>query len=302
MTYRGKLLKSGGGSDIRMRFSKLLLFSLLGILPSLATAAVIDLTSNTSSYSINYTNPSASTVTFPNSILTQVGSGSTNSYYTDMQLTINSVLTTVRMTMTGWTVNASSGNWQRAQLTPFSSGIGVCTTTLNPLENCGSDPQHRVDNNGNLEAVLFQFSNTAGTQSIQVDVNTLYLSAAGAPNDDTDASFWARNFTNVAGPNVSLASLTLAQLQAQWGLNQNLDNATNGSRFVSVPNNLSDTFLLAGRVGQTDDFFKIRGIEINAPNNSTTPGNDPAVPEPSTYATLGAALLALGYYRRKSGK
>lgn len=259
MTYRVILIKSGGGFDYVMRFSKLFLLVLAGIAPTLASAAVIDLTTRTSQYSVSYTNPSNSTVTLPNSVLTQVGSNATNSYYTDMQLLINSVLTTVRMTMTGWTVNTSSGNWTRAQLTPFSSGLGVCTSG----ENCGTDPQHRVDNNGNLEAVLFQFSNTAGTQLIAVDVNTVYLSAASDPNDDTDASYWARNFVNVAGPTVTLSSLTLASLQASWGINLNSD-APDGSFFAPILNNLSDTFLFSAGVGQTNDFFKIRGIEINA--------------------------------------
>ena len=285
-----------------MRFSKFLLFAILGIAPTLVQASMISLagsvsgntiTTSTSNFTQSAANGGGTFTGFMNNTLTSTPTTNTTSLNT-ITTTIGSVIVTI----TGWTLNPTPGTWQQAPLYVFGSGLGVCS----PSEvSCTTDPQHRVDNNGALEAVLFQFSNSAGA-SVQVDVNTLYLSAASSPNNDTDISFWARNFTLINGPAVPLAGLTLAQLQSQWGLNQNHDSLGFGNRTVNIPNNFSDTFLLSARVGQTDDYFKIRGMEISVNTPPNTPGNDPGVPEPSTYATLGAALLALGYYRRKSGK
>lgn len=288
-----------------MRFSKYLLFALLGISPTLTQAAMISLGASVPSSNPG-TSISASTSNFSPSLINGGGtvsgftSNTLNSTHVLNTTSLNTITTTVSsviVTITGWTLDPTQGIWQRAPLYVFSSGLGVCSASET---SCTSDPQHRVDNNGALEAVLFQFSNSAGT-SVQVDVNTVYLSATSSTGD-TDASFWARNFTNIAGPNVTLAGLTLAQLQTQWGLNQNLDSIGGGNRAANIPNNFSDTFLLSARVGQSDDYFKIRGLEIFTNSPPTTPGNDPGVPEPSTYATLGAALLALGYYRRKTAK
>ncbi|MCX6612666.1 MAG: PEP-CTERM sorting domain-containing protein [Acidobacteria bacterium] len=75
-----------------------------------------------------------------------------------------------------------------------------------------------------------------------------------------------------------------------------------GSSPVSSFSSVSFTFVGTDSNGFGDDvlFDNIRTVAAVATSGSSaTTGGNPVIPEPSTYALMGAGLLALGYARRK---
>ncbi len=201
------------------------------------------------------------------------------------------------------------GPFTKARLRDYgTAGLGVCSaseylsgsTGGTACDSSATDPsEHQVDNLGEYEFVMFQFSSTTQAQLLVTNIQVLIGSLAS----DWDVSYWVGN-TNGS---FNLENQTTAQLAASGFLartdvaNGNLP-VSGGLTTVNVGNNLIgyNTIIFGPRVeglGQGEDGFKIKQINWTVPGGT---GTNETVPEPGTYAMLGAGLLALGYWRGKS--
>lgn len=197
----------------------------------------------------------------------------------------------VTITITSFNIGANGGTtFAKAQTTPFSEGLGVCNSAERAANGgCSSDPQHRVDNNnGNYDFLLFQFSAPVDVTSV-----TLVASSTGNSYRDTDASYWMKDTISP----VSLAGKTLANMNLGPEYNSN-SNSSVYSRTFNILDNWTDTFLLAAKIGDTNDYFKVKTITFET-TNPGIPTSETGVPEPSTFAMLGGALVGLAVYRRR---
>lgn len=171
----------------------------------------------------------------------------------------------VNMTVTSWGLTGNSGTtFQTAATGRWSGGLGVCDNTEGL--SCGS-PQHTVDNSGFNNFILFQFSTPVDPLTVSI---TQYQS-------DSDLSYWVGN---VSSSTSVLVGQTLAGLSS-LGFGSRIDDTAAGSRTISLTSPFVNALLISAKVGETNDYFKINQLTVNP------------VPEPSTYATLGGALLGL---------
>ena len=167
-----------------------------------------------------------------------------------------------------------------------SNGLGVCNSTelADGCTSSGDPSKHQIDNAVHDDFVVVRFANTGGTpqsvKNITVQIGTLA--------SHWDVSFWLGNTSSTSFPN----GLSYAGLTSAFGARTDISSAAIPSPYtVALGSNLSGNMLIFGtQVGKTNDGFKLRSISFDS-NGS--------VPEPSTYALMGAGLLGLGYLRRK---
>jgi len=181
----------------------------------------------------------------------------------------------VIVTPTAFSNTGAGGVLAAASWTRYSVGIGVCDTQES---TCGS-PEHQVDNNQQLDFVLFSFS---------APVNSVSFTVTPSGSYDTDVTFYTRVLStafNLVGSSVgNITSLGFTQGgndTANIGVAHTFTIA--GSGLTSV--------IIAAKVSGNDsylDYFKITSMD------ASTSG----VPEPSTMAMLGGALCSLGLFRR----
>jgi len=169
-------------------------------------------------------------------------------------------------------------------------GLGVCNNNEGGA-GCGS-PQHQVDNNnGADDFVLFVFSTPVNISSISLVQYANDLGSGGS----NDASNVDMNFTYWTGSSLS----SLLGTSPADGTNVTVSNCTSQGVICSeaiAPQDVSYLLVAASYdTNQTDDFFKISGIDANKI----------ATPEPASFGMIGLALLGLGFAGRRkflSGK
>ncbi|MBA3973246.1 MAG: hypothetical protein C0504_03385 [Candidatus Solibacter sp.] len=235
--------------------------------------AFVALSATASATSINCQPPYC--VNSDNVLFNLTGSGSYGSYgnvrtYTSDGLT---------MTVTSFGLARDQGaTFQAAATGRWGGGLGVS----DQFEGFStSSYKHTVDNNGYYNFVLFQFDKPVDPLSLSI---TQY-------NGDSDVSYWSGNLT---GP---MIGQTLAGLSG-LGFGGMYTNTTSGSRTFSLTSPTVNALLVAAKIGQSNDYFKIKDICVDY-EKTPPPGE---IPEPSTYATMGGALLGLGVFiarRRK---
>lgn len=221
---------------------------------------------------------------------------------------------------TAWTIGTSTttptipnGTIVQSRLRNYgTAGLGVC----NPQEllntsvagtTCdatGSPTEHQVDNLTGYDLVMFQFTtSTAVNAPKQLATNITFQ--LGNLAKDWDVSYWLGN-TNGNVNTALLNGKTTADL-ASLGFQSRVDLSTSASVLVNsgglvnlnIGNTIGyNTIIFGTRFGESDDGFKIRSIGWTPTGGGT--GVVETVPEPGTYAMLGAGLFALGYWRRKS--
>lgn len=172
---------------------------------------------------------------------------------------------------TAWSYDGVS--FQQARLGQWSTGLAVC----NQAEACG-DPIHQVDNYGQTEYVLFQFSSAVDPLSVRIDPYGVY---------DRDVSYWT---STTALPSDLLLGETYGSLGG-LGFSPRIDDwgtVSTDPRDVSISSPFVTNLLFGAQYnGGADgyDYFKISSIT--------------SVPEPSSLLLMGIGMLSLGWLARK---
>jgi len=178
----------------------------------------------------------------------------------------------------------SSGNWLRVNAQAESQG----------------SPDHAMDNQGKLEAILFDFGATAGVDNKVTlaqfkmgwttgdsDFDVLAYTGSGSYNAYTTLTTKSFNGLTAAGGGWSLIGTTFANV------NTNL---------TSVGTATASRYWLIGADGIgggnfNDKYFDFGKLEKIVATRSQTP--PPSVPEPASLALAGTALAGMMFVRRR---
>ncbi len=179
----------------------------------------------------------------------------------------------VSVTVSAYSMNQSTNVFSGASLGQYSGGLGVS----NSADDSYPANQHAVDNaDGRTDFILLQFSTPVDPLSVTINQY----------NSDSDMDYWTGNIP------ASLAGLSLSNLSGYTSGS----NDSSGSRTISLTSGVVSALLIAADInGGCNDFFKLAGLSVDY---STTPPPG-QIPEPSTYATMGGALVGLGLVMAK---
>jgi hypothetical protein len=183
-----------------------------------------------------------------------------------------------------------------ATLNPYGGGYGVTSAGESTAE-----PQHAVDNNGNREALLINFGQSAQLESVRIgwkntdaDITVLAWGGAAAP---VFAS--TTKYSDLVGLGWDLIG-HYANLSTSTAKAVNVVNPVSSSYWLVMAYNSSfgstrtDSSSSTSGLGGGNDYMKFLSVSYSTP---TPP--DHKLPEPSTALLLGAAMFGLVGWRNR---
>lgn len=211
---------------------------------------------------------------------------------------------------TGWEAGTGSGPFAQARLRDYgTAGLGVCTASEiasgGVCSSSGNPSEHQVDNLGQRELVMFQFSDALGKVAVtNISIQMHFLAS------DWDISYWLGNTNNAFGTSSLLGLNTTTNLTAAgFGTRVDVLNNNNNPALANVNGVVTFNFnnvngfntlifgptLLTNYTG--NDGFKIKSISFTADPNIPT---NEQIPEPGTYVLLGGGLIGMALLRRRN--
>ena len=157
-------------------------------------------------------------------------------------------------TSDGISVNASAfsddgSDWEEVYLGRYSSGLGVTDTS----EGGGGSGQHRVDNMGERNYVLFEFSQ-------QVVVDQARLESVGR---DSDISVWIGTIADAFNTHVTLSDAVL--LGMDWDEQNNIGHGDSRWADFNAGEVAGNVLIVAASTvdKSPEDEFKIRALKVS---------------------------------------
>ena len=197
----------------------------------------------------------------------------------------------ITVTETAWWLNTTAPvagtTFGKASLDAFSgNGLGVC----NPAEGVGcSNPNHQVDNSGQLDFILLAFSSPVNLSSIVLNHFSAAVTGGG---EDADMTFWTLSSGLTTGS-------TYGGLGAGTTFNNSVACSGSGCLVTDNFSNVNNVsyLLVAAATPNPDatlDSFKLQALNVSSSNAAT--------PEPASMAMMGSGLLACAAFLRRRKK
>jgi hypothetical protein len=195
----------------------------------------------------------------------------------------------ITVTVTAWGVTGNNNTtFQTAHSGEYAGlGLGICNQAEGLL--CG-DPEHQVDNAGEYDFMLFQFS--SGGNPISVNLSSIVLNeycGNGCPEGGwrRDMTYWVGN----SGAGLNLGSINPTFGLGPLGFGGGANVFDPGALSGGITDNLSGSgsSLLVSALfprGDATDRFKIDSLSVST------------VPEPATFELIGVALSVIGLMSR----